>query len=95
MHFFGSSKNNTFTIDLVIVKGLKMMLDEHNPFAKGFRIARNVLNSKLIPNLKLRLIQKRGFDPHTHNLPSCSKIAMLIISDIEDLNEDKDIIIQT
>ena len=67
------------------------MLDEHNPLAKHFRAARDLLNSKAIPNL----IQKRGFDPHTYNLPSSSEIVMLIVGDIEDLNEDRDIIIQT
>lgn len=71
------------------------MLDEHNPLAKSFRIARDQLNSEPIPNLKLRLIRKRGSDPRTYNLPSCSEIAMLIVGDIEDLNEDRDIIIQT
>ena len=95
MHFFGSSKYNSSIIDPIIVDGIKKMVDEHNPLAKSFKIARDLLNSKPIPNLKLKLIQKRGANPLTYNLPSCSKIAMLIVCDIEYLNKDRDIIIQT
>ena len=46
-------------------------------------------------DLKLRLIRRRGFNSHTYNLPTTSEIAMLIVGDIDDLNEDRDIIIQT
>ena len=54
--FFCSYENNTSTIDPIIVEGLKKMLDEHNPLAKSFKSARDLLNSEPIPNLKLRLI---------------------------------------
>ena len=49
----------------------------------------------MAPNLKLRLIQTRGSNPHTYNLPTTSEIAMLIVGDIDNLNEDRDIIVQT
>ena len=71
------------------------MLDEHNPLAQHFRSARDLLNSQMATDLKLRLIRRRGSDFHTYNLPTTSEIAMLIVGDIDDLNEDRDIIIQT
>ena len=71
------------------------MLDEHNPLAKEFRKMRDLLDHDAIPNVKLRLLRRRGSDPRTYNLPSSSEIAMLIVGDIQDLNADRDIIIQT
>ena len=45
-------------------------------------------------HVTLRLIQTRGSDSHRYNLPTTSEIAMLIVGDINDLSEDRDIIIQ-
>ena len=85
----------TSSLDATIVENLKKMLDEHNPLAKEFRKVRDLLDYDTVPNLKLRLIRKRGSDPRTYNLPTSSEIAMLIVGDIEDLYADRDIIVQT
>ena len=62
------------SLDATIVENLKRMLDEYNLLAKKFRKVRDLLDYDVIPNLKLRLIRRREFDPRTYNLPYSPEI---------------------
>ncbi|XP_058741411.1 uncharacterized protein LOC131613788 [Vicia villosa] len=84
------SKNKVIKRD--IVSNLKLMLDECNPQAKAFRMARDLLKVNAFLDLKLRLISDRPEDGRVYNTPTVSEVAALIVGDI-DPNTPRDIII--
>ncbi|CAK8544854.1 unnamed protein product [Lathyrus sativus] len=68
------------------------MLDESNVHAKACRMARDVLKESTFDDLKLKLISSRSGDGRVYNTPTISKVAALIVSDI-DSTKLRDIII--
>ncbi|XP_057249381.1 uncharacterized protein LOC125495725 [Beta vulgaris subsp. vulgaris] len=66
-----------------VVAQLKDMIDQHNPLAKSFRMARDRFESNNGEDLKLRLIGRRDSDGRTYNLPTTSEVAALIVGDID------------
>ncbi|XP_025616692.1 uncharacterized protein [Arachis hypogaea] len=81
--------------DRKIVAILRNMLDKYNSLAKNFCYARDRYQQKNCTNIKLKLISKRNTDGRTYNLPSASKVAALIVGDVEQLSKDRDIIIES
>ncbi|KAK9056489.1 hypothetical protein SSX86_023850 [Deinandra increscens subsp. villosa] len=71
------------------------MLDSTNELVKCYRMVRDRFNEDPCANVRLRLIGRRQHDGRTYNLPTSSEIAALIIGDIGDSNENRDIIVQT
>ncbi|KAL4314242.1 hypothetical protein AHAS_Ahas15G0065500 [Arachis hypogaea] len=71
------------------------MLDKYNSLAKNFCYARDRYQQEICTNIKFKLISKRTTDGRTYNLPSASEVAALIVSDVEQLSKDKDIIIES
>ncbi|KAL1309905.1 hypothetical protein AAHE18_17G212000 [Arachis hypogaea] len=78
-----------------IVAILRNMLDKYNSLAKSFCYARDRYQQKNCTNIKFKLISKRTKDGKTYNLPSASEVAALIIGNVEQLSEDRDIIIES
>ncbi|KAL7601903.1 hypothetical protein Lser_V15G26956 [Lactuca serriola] len=58
-------------------------------------MVRDTLHENPCANLKLRLIGKREQDGKTYNLPSSSEVAALVVGDICDSIEKRDIVVQT
>ncbi|XP_025662239.1 uncharacterized protein [Arachis hypogaea] len=81
--------------DREIVAILRNMLDRYNSLAKSFRYARDRYQQENCTNIKLKLISKRTTDGRTYNLPSASEVAALIVGDVEQLSNDRDIIIES
>ncbi|CAH1414732.1 unnamed protein product [Lactuca virosa] len=81
--------------DLQIIEFLKVMLDSNNALVKSYRMVRDNLHENPGANLKLRLIGKREQDGRTYNLPTSSEVAALIVGDICDSIEKRDIIVET
>lgn len=77
-----------------IVTKLKVMLDEFNPHAKAFRMARDLLKTNNFLDLKLRLISDRRQDGRVYNIPTVSEVAALIVGDIDSATH-RDIIVQS
>ncbi|XP_058762514.1 uncharacterized protein LOC131635892 [Vicia villosa] len=75
-----------------IVRDLKDMLDECNPHAKAFRMARDILRGNAFLDLKIRLISDRAEDGRVYNTPTVSEVAALIVGDI-DPTTPRDIIV--
>jgi hypothetical protein len=73
-----ASKNGVedSSIDPIIVAGLQNMIDEHNVLAKTFRMARDRFKEDDYHEYTLKLIGKRS---GTHNLPSVSEVAALVV----------------
>ena len=81
--------------DSDIVHDLKKMLDENNPLAKAFRMARDQFDSDETEKVRLKLIGRRGADGRRYNMPTASEVAALIIGDICNSTDERDIVIET
>lgn len=79
--------------DSSIVDALVRMLDESNLLVKNFRMARDHFSGGNTHHLRLRLIGSRSTDGRVQNLPTCSKIAAIVIGDIGLDNTHRDIIV--
>ncbi|KAK9049762.1 hypothetical protein SSX86_031269, partial [Deinandra increscens subsp. villosa] len=81
--------------DVQLIKELKVMLDKENPLVKSYRMVRDSLSKNPDSNLNLRLISSRKNDGRTYNLPTASEVAVLIVGDVCDLIDHRDIIVTT
>ncbi|KAI9091201.1 hypothetical protein K1719_028265 [Acacia pycnantha] len=82
------------TIDPIIVQQIKDMLNKYNPFVKQYRMAGSMISRPHPHGFKLRLISNRQHDGRTHNLPSASEVAALIIGDIDINFQRRDVIVE-
>nr|KAJ0214502.1 hypothetical protein LSAT_V11C400174020 [Lactuca sativa] len=82
------------SVDLQIIHDLKVMLDSNNVLVQTYRMVRDCFHDNPHIDLKLRLIGKRIQDGRTYNLPSASEVAALIVGDIDDSFQNRDIIVQ-
>ncbi|XP_076953594.1 uncharacterized protein LOC143627715 [Bidens hawaiensis] len=81
-------------LDTEIITWLKEMLDRQNVLVKTYRMARDFCNEQPDKELKLRLIYNREKDGRTYNLPTSSEVAALIVGDIEESYEPRDIVVR-
>ena len=79
------------TVDPTIVSGLQKMLDDNNILAKTFRMARDRFEEGDYHDYTLRILGKRN---GTHNLPSASEIAALVVRDPTEECEGRDIVVE-
>lgn len=86
-------KNNDLDNDTI--NSLKNMLDSCNPLVKSFRMVRDCLKDNDLQNVSLKLIANRDKDGRTYNLPTAPEVAGLIVGDIDQLVDKRDIIVQT
>lgn len=77
-----------------MVEQLKKMLDDNNVLLKSFRMVRDRYQIKPFDNFRLWLLNAKDTDGRQYNLPVASKIARLIISDMEAQDYQHDIIIE-
>lgn len=82
-------------LDASIVEELIHMLDEHNPFAKQFRIARDRLHEAGDEEFIIRIVAPKDGDPPQYSLPTVDQLAMLVVGDFSPETFQRDIIIQT
>jgi hypothetical protein len=95
MNSLGNDDRNDGGLDPVIVNGLIKMLDDHNPFAKKFRMARDRLADNESEDFIIRLIGAKEGDHVQYNLPTTDQLAMLIVGDFSLDTFKRDIIIET
>ena len=89
-----STSSNPTKIDPQLTKELKDMLDANNPLVHEFRMAGQRLSTADDDeHIRLRLIGRRDHDGRTHNLPTASEVAALIVGDFDTLKEKRDIIV--
>ena len=89
-----SSNKRLSSLDVKIIEGLLMMLNDNNVLVWAFHFTRDMLQTSNVLDLKLKLICKRKRDVHQYNLPSASEVAALIVGDFDPDNEHHDIVIQ-
>ncbi|KAL5148386.1 Replication protein A DNA-binding subunit A [Glycine soja] len=76
-----------------IIIGIKNMLDDHNHYAQKFRMAKEKLQSIVVPGLKLKLFSQRQTNGRLYNLPTTVEVFALIVGD-EHTTDKRDIIIE-
>ncbi|KAL7609741.1 uncharacterized protein LOC111909057 [Lactuca sativa] len=92
---FRGEKDQSTSTDSDIIEDIKVMLDSNNVLVRSYRMVRDTFEKNLEVDMKLRLIGRREQDGRTYNLPIASEVAALIIGDISDSIEKRDIVVQT
>ncbi|XP_035844057.1 uncharacterized protein LOC118490499 [Helianthus annuus] len=92
---FGASSTKSLDLDLQVIQHIQNMLDSENVLVKTYRMVRDFFKDNCNAKLKLRLIGIRQQDGRTYNLPTASEVAALIVGDIGDSLENRDIIVET
>jgi hypothetical protein len=82
-------------LDAEVIENLIQMLDNHNPFAREFRLARDRLRDHGSKEFTIRIIGAREGDPVQYNLPTTDQLAMLIVGDFTLDTFKRDIVIET
>jgi len=79
-------------LDPTIVQSLVNMLDEHNLFAKQFRMARDRLADNEAEDFVIRIVGPKNGDPPQYSLPATDQLAMLVVGDFSCEEFERDII---
>ncbi|KAK9053689.1 hypothetical protein SSX86_024763 [Deinandra increscens subsp. villosa] len=87
------SKSSSVGVEVQIIQQLKDMLDKDNVLVKSYRMARDHLAQNPNCNVKLRIISNRNKDAQTYNLPTTSEVAALIVGDVSNLLDHRDIVV--
>ncbi|GJX76229.1 uncharacterized protein Tco_0323040 [Tanacetum coccineum] len=92
-----SRKSSGDSIDPHITQALRTILDENNELVKSYRMVRDRYRSQenQLDNVKLKLVGRRTSDGRTYNLPTASEIAVLIVGDIEQALDERDIVVES
>nr|GEU98854.1 hypothetical protein [Tanacetum cinerariifolium] len=92
-----SRKSSGDTIDPHITQALRKILDENNELVKSYRMVRDCYMSQenQLDNVKLKLVGRRTPDGRTYNLPTASEIVVLIVGDIEQALDERDIVVES
>ncbi|CAA7038474.1 unnamed protein product [Microthlaspi erraticum] len=78
-----------------IIELFVKVLDEHNPYVKTFRSARERFNTDPEHSFHMRIISDRVTDGRTYNTPTASEVAAIIPGDFNfDMGKNRDIILQ-
>jgi hypothetical protein len=70
------------------------MMDDHNPLAKQFRLARDRLEESGDEEFIIRIVGAREGDPVQYNLPTVDQLAMLVVGDFSLDTFQRDIVVQ-
>ncbi|KAL6572226.1 hypothetical protein OROMI_013184 [Orobanche minor] len=82
-------------IRLDIMNDLKFMLDAYNPLAKSFRMARDRFRENDNLDMLMKLIGTREYNRRMCNLPTAPEVAALIVGDIDDQMDVRDIVVES
>ncbi|XP_021995353.2 uncharacterized protein LOC110892502 [Helianthus annuus] len=82
-------------VDVQIIEYLRDLLDSQNMLVQTYRKVRDHFHGSPEANLKLRFIYKRDKDGRACNLPSTSKVVALIVGDVNESIDHRDIVVET
>ncbi|GAU45376.1 hypothetical protein TSUD_89960 [Trifolium subterraneum] len=89
-------ENDSRALRSSIVRDIREALDNcNNPYVQTYNIVRDTLHSQETPNVRLRILGKRGRDGRRYNLPTASEVAALIVGDFDAADFDRDVIVET
>ncbi|GAU39679.1 hypothetical protein TSUD_320920 [Trifolium subterraneum] len=88
-------KDDVLAFKSSIVKDIRESLDGcDNPYVRTYNTVRNTLHLQETPNVKLRILGKRGRDGRRYNLPTASEVAALIVGDFDAADFERDVIVE-
>ncbi|XP_022032026.1 uncharacterized protein LOC110933095 [Helianthus annuus] len=90
-----SPTSSSASVDRQLIQHIKSVLDSDNVLVKVYRMVRDCFHDDPQLTLKVRLIGKRDKDGRMYNLPTCGKVAALIVGDVENAIENRDIVVET
>ncbi|XP_035830062.1 uncharacterized protein LOC110944793 [Helianthus annuus] len=93
-----SNKPASATSDLLdteLIEYLKVILDSNNELVKTYRRVRDRFVDNPQVDLKLRLKANRSKDGRTYNLPTSSEVAALIVGNIEEALDNRDVVVES
>ncbi|XP_035838014.1 uncharacterized protein LOC110900424 [Helianthus annuus] len=91
----GASSSFSANVDRKLIEHIKDVLDNDNELVKTYRRVRDSFPDNPNVNMKLRIIGTREKDGRTYNLPTAGEIAALIVGDIENVVDNRDIVVET
>jgi hypothetical protein len=77
----------------MLVDEILVVMDAHNKLVQSFRMVRDYIQSNQNASVSLRLFRGRVQDPRTYNVPDVDEIAALIVGDIGDGEDGRDIVV--
>nr|GEX08940.1 hypothetical protein [Tanacetum cinerariifolium] len=83
------------SVDPQVINDIKNLMDICNPLVITYMMARDRFIENNQQNVKLKLIGRREKDERTYNLPSASKVAGIVIDDIDASFDKRDIVVET
>ncbi|XP_076934857.1 uncharacterized protein LOC143601293 [Bidens hawaiensis] len=90
---FGENNSKVDNQEKHIINYLNTMLDSNNHLVQAYRMVRDCFEENPQLDLKLRIIGTRQHDARQYNLPSSSEVVALIVGDIGDVVDNRDIIV--
>jgi hypothetical protein len=81
-------------IDELLAQDILKVMDAHNKLVESFRMVRDYLQSGQTVPVSLRLFRNHQHDPRTYNMPSIDEVAALVVGDIGDGEDGRDIIVR-
>jgi nitrous oxide reductase len=81
-------------LDPNLVEEILNVMDEHNVLVKSFRMVRDYIRRNENVSVSLRLFQKRDCDLRNYNVPEVDEVAALIVGDLDDAEDGRDIIVR-
>ena len=77
-----------------IVKEIRHILDHSNQYVKSYRMVRDKLLQDKAPDIRLRILGKRGYDGRRYNLPTASEVAALVVGDYDAVDFERDVVVE-
>ncbi|WJX24343.1 DNA helicase [Trifolium repens] len=91
-HF--SSTDSQHTLDPGLVKDILDIMDTCNVLVKSFRMVRDYIQQDEMVPVALRLFRDGKHDPRTYNVPHLDEVAALVVGDIGDGEDGRDIVVR-
>jgi hypothetical protein len=89
-----SSLESPNSLDANLAEDLLKIMDEHNILVKSFRMVRDYLRIEETVPVSLRLFRGRQHDPRIYNMPHIDEVAALVVGDIGDDEDGRDIVVR-
>jgi hypothetical protein len=94
MHSFCSALDPKNPLDPVLVSEILDVLDQCNKLVESFRMVRDYIDTNQNVRVSLRLFRNRQRDARVYNMPELDEVAALIVGDIGDEEDGRDIVVR-
>jgi len=93
-NYFDRMKDDKNSMKRDIVNELHHILDNSNSYVKSYRQVRDTLIQEDAPQIKLRILGKRGYDGRRYNMPTASEVAALVVGNYDAADFERDVVVE-